>query len=431
MRTYAFAPLLLLFLSGFSQAFSQVDTELDPGYYIVVGAYAPNRENIAKNYTDILKRRGFNSGYGFNSTKNYYFVYMEYFTDLKSSLSEMQKLRRQPEFASSWVRVVAGDIAAAKAKRENSVTSATPPEPVRQPVVEKPVETKPTVVQTEPVVQKSEPVVQKTEPVKQTAAPVLTASTSDNIVVTDNPPIKQFAKITLGNTEVFLSLYNSSNNRIVDGVVRVYDKEKNRLLKEVKGNEYLILPDPKTKSGQLTLVCEAFGYRKVQHEINYAMPLSDTTKADVELLGTTFVINFDLTRYKSGDVGTLGNIIFYNDAALMMPDSRPELNGLLQLMQENKNYRIRLHGHTNGNYSGRIITLGEKKNFFSLDGSKQRMGTAKDLSFERAEVIKEYLEANGIDPSRIEVKGWGGKKPIFDKNSVNAKRNVRVEVEFL
>ncbi len=28
----------------------------------------------------------------------------------------------------------------------------------------------------------------------------------------------------------------------------------------------------------------------------------------------------------------------------------------------------------------------------------------------------------------ILVKGWGGKKPLFDKHSANAKKNVRVEV---
>jgi outer membrane protein OmpA-like peptidoglycan-associated protein len=124
-------------------------------------------------------------------------------------------------------------------------------------------------------------------------------------------------------------------------------------------------------------------------------------------------------------------VTFYNDAAIMLPDSREELTGLLDMMRENPNYKIRLHGHTNGNYNGKIIKIGDNKNFFSLDGSKSTMGTAKDLSYERAEVIKEYLVANGIDGTRMEVKGWGGKKPLFDKNSVNAKRNVRVEVEIV
>jgi outer membrane protein OmpA-like peptidoglycan-associated protein len=115
----------------------------------------------------------------------------------------------------------------------------------------------------------------------------------------------------------------------------------------------------------------------------------------------------------------------------MLPESKYEINSLLQMMQENPAYKIRLHGHTNGNYTGKIIVMGENKNFFSLTGSKSTQGSAKDLSQSRAEIIKEYLVANGIDGSRVEVKAWGGKRPIYDKHSANAKRNVRVEVEIL
>jgi outer membrane protein OmpA-like peptidoglycan-associated protein len=148
-------------------------------------------------------------------------------------------------------------------------------------------------------------------------------------------------------------------------------------------------------------------------------------------MGTTIVINFDLVRYHKGDIGTLFNVYFYNDAALMLPESKYELNSLLQLMNENPNYRIRLHGHTNGNYSGKILSIGEDKNFFSLEGASQGIGTARDLSRNRAEVIRDYLISNGVDASRMEVKAWGGRRPLFDKNSTNAKRNVRVEVEIL
>jgi outer membrane protein OmpA-like peptidoglycan-associated protein len=263
------------------------------------------------------------------------------------------------------------------------------------------------------------------------AAVVYSSSKSDEIEVTENEPIKQYEKMTLGNTEVFLSLFNATNNRIVEGTIKVIDTDRAKVIKEVKGNEYLNLPDPASTSGQLTLICEAFGYRKIQQEINYPVPLADTVKDYIDLMGTTFVVNFDLVRYHRGDIATLYNVYFYNDAALMLPQSKFELNSLLQMMQENPAYRIRLHGHTNGNYHGRIISVGPDKNFFSLDGSKSGMGSAKDLSYARAEVIKEFLAANGIDPSRIEVKAWGGKRPIFDKHSVNAKKNVRVEVEIL
>lgn len=114
----------------------------------------------------------------------------------------------------------------------------------------------------------------------------------------------------------------------------------------------------------------------------------------------------------------------------MMPESKYELNNLLQLLQDNPNYKIKLHGHTNGNYHGRIIKMGPSKNFFSIAvDDVTTMGSAKQLSYARAEVIKEWLVSQGIDESRVEVKAWGGKKPLFDKHSANARKNVRVEVE--
>ena len=47
----------------------------------------------------------------------------------------------------------------------------------------------------------------------------------------------------------------------------------------------------------------------------------------------------------------------------------------------------------------------------------------------RAATIKEWLTEQGIDRNRIEVKGWGGKKMIYDKFDSQASKNVRVEVE--
>jgi outer membrane protein OmpA-like peptidoglycan-associated protein len=57
------------------------------------------------------------------------------------------------------------------------------------------------------------------------------------------------------------------------------------------------------------------------------------------------------------------------------------------------------------------------------------MGSAQKLSLYRAETIEHYLLKQGIDQSRIEIKGWGGKKMLYGKHSAQAKQNVRVEVE--
>lgn len=438
MKTYiSFLASILAICSTF-HAHAQQPKELVPGYYVVVGAYSPNRENVAKNYTEVLIRRGLEASYGFNSTRNYWFVYLTYHQQLKPSIADMMKTRKVEEFSDAWVRVVAGDIAQAAPSARTPVTNSTGNK-------EKEVKTASATLSAEntqsvqkqpaPAVEVNAPALQNLELSREKSATsesaVYASTNTASIQVTDNPPIKQYEKMTLGNTEVFLSLFNSTNNRIVEGQVTVVDQERNKAMKQVKGNEYLILPNPNSKSGKLKLVCEAFGYRKVEHELNYLLPLADTAKSYVDLMGTTFVINFDLVRYHTGDIATLFNVYFYNDAAVMLPESQTELTKLLQMLNENPHYRIRLHGHTNGNYHGKIIKLGPDKNFFSIEGSTNSVGSAKDLSFNRAETIKEYLEANGIDPSRIEVKAWGGKRPVYDKHSVNAKKNVRVEVEIL
>ena len=144
------------------------------------------------------------------------------------------------EFTDAWVRVVTGDIGS---KGDVSSTPATPSHHQQSP---------------QKFRMKQNPLAVESQPASSSAP------SEPEPEVTENPPIKQYPVMTLGNTEVFLSLYNARNNRIVDGTVQVVDTDRSRLITNVKGNEYLLLPDPKSKSGQLTLICEAFGYRKIQ-----------------------------------------------------------------------------------------------------------------------------------------------------------------------
>jgi outer membrane protein OmpA-like peptidoglycan-associated protein len=400
--------LLRVFLASclfYASIASHAQTKkLQPGYYVVVGAYAATRENVAQSYVDALAKDGLEAYYGFNEPRNLFFVYVKYFDNLKGSLQYMQKTRKNERFKDAWVRVVTGDI--------TPVTAVTP-SPTTSPDLSV-------------TTQRDEKASKETPIALESGVPPI-----DSVVVTDNEEIVQYKKMTLGNTEVFLSLFHARNNRIVDGDVQVIDTDRAKALTKVKGNEYLLLPDPRSSSGQLTLVCDVFGYRKVQQEINYPVPLADTVKPYIDLMGTTVVVKFDLVRYYRGDKAIMYNVYFYNDAAVMAPESKYELNALLQMMQEMPSYKIMLHGHTNGNYNGRIKGLGPEKNFFSLTGSVEGVGSAKDLSRKRAETIREYLVTNGISADRISIKAWGGKRPLYDRRGANAKKNVRVEVEIL
>jgi outer membrane protein OmpA-like peptidoglycan-associated protein len=429
-----FLPILSLLLISPS-AFGQGFKELAAGYYIVVAAYDNTRESYAEHYTKTLVDKGFTAAYGFNSSRNLFFVYLEKYLNLKDALNNMYALRRTSKFSDAWVRVVLGvisqpgelarPITIAEESTEAEAATVAALESTDKLVKQEAIQQKETAKAERIAEQKA------IEIAKHSTAEIETVTTAPiNVVEEIEEKIVQHYPTTLGNTDVFLSLFNATNNRIIDGDVMVIDTDRGRLIKIVKGNEYMTLPDPKNQSGKISLICDVFGYRKLQHEINFKNPEADTALAYFDMMGLSFVMTFDLVRYRKGDIQTLSHVYFYNDAAIMLPESRYEINVLLQMMNESPTMKIRLHGHTNGHYSGKIIKMGPEKNFFSIGkDAVDKMGSAKDLSYERAEIIKEYLMANNIAADRIVVKGWGGKKPLFDKHSANAKKNVRVEVE--
>jgi outer membrane protein OmpA-like peptidoglycan-associated protein len=330
----------------------------------------------------------------------------------------MLSVRKETEFDRAWVRVI---------KDEFVTTENNSKENIESPVKVKATEDKTPV--TNPIVSKTEEVKEKVkeEPVTLISTP--SAEATDDVVADQPEPDPIFLPHSLADTEVFLSLYNATNNRVVQGDVQVIDGDRNVLIKKVKGNDYLMVPDPKNNSGKLYLIADVFGYRKVQQEINYKEQIGQSSEKYRYMFGNFLVVNFDLVRYNKGDLVTLYNVYFYKDAAVMLPESKYELNALLNMMTE-KPYRIVLHGHTNGNSHGKIITMGESKDFFSINADvKQGFGSAKQLSEERAHTIKNWLVSNGIEENRIDVKSWGGGRMLYDKHSVNAKKNVRVEVE--
>jgi outer membrane protein OmpA-like peptidoglycan-associated protein len=394
MRLFLFS-LMLTFFSG--SAFAQnPDPILAKGHYVIVGAFAVRGNAIG--FQKKLSEEGIKCAYGFVPSRSLYYVYLEGSTALPACLDQLKVIRMNAQYTDAWVRKMDEE------SNQSLVVEKTPEPVVVAPVKEEPIQ----VAAAQPV---EEPVDE--EPQQAVKVPAL-------------------ADMTLGNMEAFLSLYNLANDRVVEGKVQVIDTERGRLITEVKGNDYLMLPDPKSKSGMLTLTCDAFGYRKVQQEISYKKPLTDSTSSFIDDMGSSLLIKFGLTRYEKGDIHALYNVYFFNDAAVFLPESKFELNELLVMMKENPKYRIRLHGHSNGNYHGKIIKVGPSGNFFSVaEDSNTVMGSAKELSESRAEVIKDYLVANGIDASRMEVKAWGGKRPLHDKKSANAKKNIRVEVEVL
>lgn len=113
----------------------------------------------------------------------------------------------------------------------------------------------------------------------------------------------------------------------------------------------------------------------------------------------------------AGRVMRLDNLIFEVGRSRIEPESFPELDLLVNMMNENPSMVIQLEGHTD-----------------FLGDSRANM----KLSQQRVESVKDYLASRDIAKSRIKTKAFGGSQPLSRDNTPEAHRlNRRVEVRIL
>lgn len=380
--------------------------------YVVIGAFRIHR-NATRFTSHAKKDLRLPAKYELNKLRNLYYVYVLNTADRDEAIAEANRLRSESEFKDTWV--YNGNLGELKPGQESY-----------------------TGVDINPVTNRAMDDVQTgttntpesgiSETISASANPSITDTTPTSIVETPRPAAPE-PDTEIEGKKFFFSLTRSTDNQSVEGDVDAIDLEKVKKLGTYKGNMDVKVSKPSGKSGKVSFVCEVFGYRKVQKEVDYNNPsgegISSTESGSVS-------VPFELTRLQKGDIAVMYNVYFFKDASIMRPESRYEINSLLEMLKENPNYEIKIHGHTNGKANGKIISLEEgNTNFFSLSKTKEGFGSAKKLSEERAGIIKEFLVSNGIDASRMQIKAWGGKRPIHDKHSTRAQENVRVEIEIL
>jgi outer membrane protein OmpA-like peptidoglycan-associated protein len=388
MKRFPFI-LLLVVVCGFRDSAAQV-SPIANGYHIVVSTFNDRQEKEARVYSEKLNKRGFSSGYGLEKGKHFIYVFLQSFdfAHYSEAIKAMTEARKNEEFATAWVVKI-------KDGRE--------------------------IKEGEPVADKTEPLAQKDSVVR---------------IVTEyipNPPMTPIPNPQdLGNTPIFLSVYRERDGKQVDADIRVYEAENSKPLTTLKSNRYMNMSDPKTKSGRIILVASAFGYSDSKVEIGYHNTEKDTVQKNVVWFGSYFQLKFPMQKMNTGQVVVMAKVSFFNDAAIMTPASKEQLQVLLEMLQENPSMRIRLNGHTNGNDRGKTSYVGPSKNFFALTADRiEKTGSAKELSTARAQVIKDWLVAQGIAEDRVEALGWGGTKPLYKKDSPNARKNGRVELEVI
>ena len=132
--------------------------------------------------------------------------------------------------------------------------------------------------------------------------------------------------------------------------------------------------------------------RKAQQRIQQLEQALGQYKAEETSRGTILVIN---------------DLLFNTGGANLKPQSQRRLEPLVQYLQGNSQREIIIEGHTD--------SIGNPE-------------VNKQLSLQRADTVKEFLASRGIDPRRIETRGFGEEVPVA-ANTTNAGRSLNRRVE--
>ncbi len=134
----------------------------------------------------------------------------------------------------------------------------------------------------------------------------------------------------------------------------------------------------------------------------------DGTKSEIAL-DVKFMETFN--DAKTGEKLKLENLNFVLNTYAITKESRSKLYELLLVMQNNPNLKISIQGH--------LCCLAVDR---------------RDLSTQRAKAVKQFLEMNGIESTRMTFKGFGSSAPLFaipEKTEEERAANRRVEIEVL
>jgi outer membrane protein OmpA-like peptidoglycan-associated protein len=114
-----------------------------------------------------------------------------------------------------------------------------------------------------------------------------------------------------------------------------------------------------------------------------------------------------LARVQDKKIEILEQIFFEHDSATISESSQPVLEAIGKVIAELDGARISIEGHT------------------SEDGSDSHN---MDLSKRRARAVAQWLIENaGIAATRLDVKGWGKRRPLVSGVGADTSKNRRVE----
>lgn len=181
--------------------------------------------------------------------------------------------------------------------------------------------------------------------------------------------------------------------------VDLYDVAKNELISSVAsdsvtGNYLIVL----TQGADYALYVTRKDYLFQSLNFNYE------TETNLEPV----VVDVFMDRITTGAVSVLKNIFFEFNKYDLQEKSITELERVVTFLKDNASIRVEISGHT--------------------DNTGTAVNNLK-LSQNRAQSVANYLTTHGIEPGRIEQKGYGADRPI-KPNDTEENRQVNRRIEF-
>ncbi|MCE7863148.1 MAG: hypothetical protein DYG99_06370 [Bacteroidetes bacterium CHB5] len=385
------ALIITLLVAG---AVQSVKAQTEPNYYVVIGVFA--KLDNAVRYTNQANQKGFNAQYAIHSRQQWNYVYLFQSTDKRKAYAFLIRLRAESEYKDAWVYT-------------GQLGQGQPAVVEEKPVEEKPVE------EVKPVEEKPVEIV-KTDTVK---ADTTAVKPVEEKPIEEKPVMKKPA----GKPYIFR--LQTSDGQPVTGEIHVQESTNATRYQAFKANETVYIEAPKNARGNYVIITQAAGYQQTSLILDYSGPGIETGPEGEA------IIPIEVSKVKRGDYIDFTNVRFFRNSAILEPVAQNELDGLVDLMKESPGYKIRVHGHCNGNQDREGSVLGSSTNFFALDPGKNKIGkySAKELTTERAATVKAYLVSQGIDASRIDIKGDGGKIPMYPEGGTLGQYNDRIEIE--
>jgi outer membrane protein OmpA-like peptidoglycan-associated protein len=151
--------------------------------------------------------------------------------------------------------------------------------------------------------------------------------------------------------------------------------------------------------GNYGIAVKADGY--LFHSENFDIPAG----SDYNMVNKTI----ELKNIKCGSKIALRNVFFDTGKSTIRPESYPELDRLVKLMNDVATLKIELSGHTDNTGSAT---------------------SNQTLSQSRAQAVVDYLAGKGIAKTRMVAKGYGSDRPVASNDSAEGRQeNRRTEFE--